>query len=152
MHTIGKKKKRWFLSKFRLLNSGPGNAANCILETPILPISRGGMSPDARRSSCLRHSTFAPAARTVHVRQLNHCIRYFQMPPKTLKDRNKKAYQLTLIWNQLNFTLLGWGSGCLDRKTLHDLHNQHLQEPIEGSWHLLCFFTFKIMDDRYRNP
>ena len=93
----------------------------------------GGMSPDARRSSCLRHSTFAPAARSVHVRQLNHCIRYFQMLPKTLKDRNKKAYQLTLIWNQLNFTLLGWGWGCLDRKTLHDLHNQHLQEPTEGS-------------------
>ena len=111
--------------KFRLPNSGPGNAANCILETPILQISR--------RNSCLRYSTFAPAARTVHVRQLNHCIRYFQMLPKTLKDRNKKAYQLTLIWNQLNLTLLGWGSGCLDRKTLHDLHNQHLQEPIEGS-------------------
>ena len=93
----------------------------------------GGMSPDARRSSCLRHSTLAPAARTVHVLQLNHCIRYFQMLPKILIDRNKKAYLLTLIWNQLNFTLLGWGAGCLDRKTLHDLHNQHLREPIEGS-------------------
>ena len=93
----------------------------------------GDMSPDARRSSCLRHSTFAPASRTVYVRQLNHCIQYFQMLPKTLIDRNKKAYQLTLIWNQLNFTLLGWGSGCLDGKTLHDLHNQHLREPIEGS-------------------
>ena len=44
MHTIGKK-KRWFLSKFRLPNSGPGNAANCILETPILQISRGGACP-----------------------------------------------------------------------------------------------------------
>ena len=93
----------------------------------------GGMPPDAPRSSCLRHSRFALASRTVHVRQLNHCIRYFQMLPKILIDRNKKAYLLTLIWNQLNFTLLGWGSGCLDRKTLHDLHNQHLQEPTEGS-------------------
>ena len=36
------------------------------------------------RSSCLRYSTFAPAARKVHVRQVNHCIRYFQMLPKTL--------------------------------------------------------------------
>ena len=71
----------------------------------------GGMSPDARRSSCLRHSTFAPAARTVHVRQLNHCIRYFQMLPKILIDRNKKAYLLTLIWNQLNFTLPYSGGG-----------------------------------------
>ena len=42
------------------------------------------MAPDPPRSSYLRHSTFAPAARTVHVRQLNHCIRYFQMLPKTL--------------------------------------------------------------------
>ena len=38
----------------------------------------------APRSSCLRHSTFAPAGRTVYVRQLNHYIRYFQMLPKTL--------------------------------------------------------------------
>ena len=62
---------------------------NCILESPILQISRGGggMPPDPPRSSCL-----APAARTVHVRQLNHCIRYFQMLPKALIDRNKKAY------------------------------------------------------------
>ena len=42
------------------------------------------MPPEPPRSLCLRHSTCAPAARTVHVRQLNHCIRYFQMPPKTL--------------------------------------------------------------------
>ena len=44
----------------------------------------GGTPPNPARSSCLRHSMFAPAARTVHVRQLNHCIRYFQMLPKTL--------------------------------------------------------------------
>ena len=34
-----------------------------------------GMPPDPPRSSCLRHSTFALAAPTVHVCQLNHCIR-----------------------------------------------------------------------------
>ena len=70
-------------------NSGPGNAGNCILESPILQISRGGMPPDPARSSCPRHSTFAPAAPTVHVRQLNHCIRYFQMLPKTLPQSIK---------------------------------------------------------------
>ena len=38
-----------------------------------------GMPPDAP----------APAVRTVHVRQLNHCIRYFQMLPKTLPKKFK---------------------------------------------------------------
>ena len=68
----------------RFPNSGPGNAGNCILDSPILQISQGGMASDPPRSSCLRYSTFAPAARTVYVRQLNHYIRYFQMLPKTL--------------------------------------------------------------------
>ena len=53
-------------------------------ESPILEIYRGGKPPDHPRSSCLRNSALAPAARTVHVRQLNHCIRYFQMLRKTL--------------------------------------------------------------------
>ena len=43
----------------------------------------GGMPPDLPPSQ----EFVVPdnvAARTVHVRQLNHCIRYFQMLPKTL--------------------------------------------------------------------
>ena len=42
------------------------------------------MPPDPLRSWYIRYSTFAPVAQTVHVRHLKHCIRYFQMPPKTL--------------------------------------------------------------------
>ena len=66
----------------------------------------GGMPPDARRSSCLPHSTFAPAARTVHVGQLNHCIRYLQMLTKTLRRtsancRTKNPYILTLVSTSL---------------------------------------------------
>ena len=53
------------------------------IESPILQISRGGLPPDPLRGWCIRHSTFVPAARTVHVRQLKYCIRYFQMLPKT---------------------------------------------------------------------
>ena len=52
----------------------------------------GGTPPDTAKSSYLRHSMFAPAARTVHVRELNHCIRYFQMLPKTLgQDMENRA-------------------------------------------------------------
>ena len=53
---------------------------------------QGGHDPNPARSSCLQHSMFTPAARTVHVRQLNHCIRYFQMLPKTLgQDMKNRA-------------------------------------------------------------
>ena len=38
---------------------------------------------DPPRSSCLRHSTFAPAARMVQVHQLDLWLRYLQMLPKT---------------------------------------------------------------------
>ena len=110
------------LSLFRLPNSGPRNAGNCILESPILPISRGrGMPPNPPRSSCLRHSTFAPAARTVHVRQLNHSIRYFQMIPKTLAlckmasqtswyrcSHTVEFVYLTLTSKSIRFSLFGW--------------------------------------------
>ena len=47
----------------------------------------GGSCPRTPpRSSYLRHSTFVPVL-TVHVRQLNHCFRYFQMLPKTLSAK-----------------------------------------------------------------
>ena len=65
------------------MNSGPRNARNCILESPILKISLVIMLPDPARSSCLRHSTIAPETQTVQIRQLNLWIRYFQMLPKT---------------------------------------------------------------------
>ena len=42
------------------------------------------MSSDPPWSSCFRHSTLTPAVRTVQVRQLNLCIRNFQMLPKSL--------------------------------------------------------------------
>ena len=35
------------------MNSGPGNARNCILESPILKISLVIMLPDPARSSCI---------------------------------------------------------------------------------------------------
>ena len=65
MHTIAKKRDN------SCQNSGLGKAGNCILESPILQISRGGggMPPAPPRSPCLRHATFA----LIHVRQLNHC-------------------------------------------------------------------------------
>ena len=59
-----------------------------------------GMPQDPPRSLCLRHSTFAPAARTVHVRQLNHCIRYFQMLRKTLMSY-RQGNPLTFQWKQI---------------------------------------------------
>ena len=59
MHTIGKKRDN------SCQNSGLGNAGNCILESPILQISRGGACPRPP----LGHATFA----LIHVRQLNHC-------------------------------------------------------------------------------
>ena len=58
----------------------------------------GGIPPDPPRSSCLPHSTFAPAARTVHVRQLNNCIRYFQMLPKTLRRTSANCRTKTSIY------------------------------------------------------
>ena len=42
----------------------------------------GGMPPDPPSPPGVRSA--GQLARTVHVRQLNHCIRYFQMLPKTL--------------------------------------------------------------------
>ena len=65
------------------MKSGLGNARNFILESPIIKISLVIMLPDPARSSCLRHSTFAPETQTVQVHQLNLWIRYFQMLPKT---------------------------------------------------------------------
>ena len=53
----------------------------------------GGMPPDPPRSSCLWHST----ARTVHVHQLNHCIWYFQMLPKTLPKYTVEKSNLLLM-------------------------------------------------------
>ena len=58
------------------------------------------MPQDPPRSLCLRHSTFAPAARTVHVRQLNHCIRYFQMLRKTLMSY-RQGNPLTFQWKRI---------------------------------------------------
>ena len=52
-------------------NSGPGNAGNCILESPILKISLGSMPPN-------------PPRRTVQVRQMNLCVQYLQMLSETL--------------------------------------------------------------------
>ena len=89
-----------------------------------LPISRrggGGMPPNPPRSSCLRNSTFASAARTVHVHQLNHCLRYFQMLPKTLAvckmvsqtswyrcSYTVEFVYLTLTSKSIRFSLFGW--------------------------------------------
>ena len=42
------------------------------------------MSSDPPQRSYLRRSTFAPAERTVQVRQLNLCIQNFQMLSKSL--------------------------------------------------------------------
>ena len=42
----------------------------------------GGHAPGFPPSPGVRSA--GQLARTVHVRQLNHCIRYFQMLPKTL--------------------------------------------------------------------
>ena len=70
------------------------------IESPILQISRGGLPPDPLRGWCIRHSTFVPAARTVHVRQLKHCIRYFQMLPKTPQSWEsfwKEALSVTIF-------------------------------------------------------
>ena len=41
-----------------------GSAANCILESPTLKISRGNVPPHPSRSSCLRHERCKPASRT----------------------------------------------------------------------------------------
>ena len=81
----------------------------------------GGMPPNPPRSSCVRSSTFAPATRTVHVRQLNHCIRYFQMLPKTLAvckmvsqtswyrcSYTVEFVYLTLTSKSIRFSLFGW--------------------------------------------
>ena len=62
----------------------PGNAGNCILESNFTSFPGGGMLPDLPKSWCIRHKTFAPTARTMHVRQLKHCIRYFQMQSKSM--------------------------------------------------------------------
>ena len=95
--TQSKKRKRVPLiipvTQFR-----PRNARNCILESPILSISRGSCLRAPPRSSCLRYSTFAPAARKVHVRQLNHCIRYFQMLPKTLHRASANCWTKKSIY------------------------------------------------------
>ena len=74
---------------FDPLGPGPGNTGNWILESLILKISWGKIlffPLDLLRSSCLRHSRFAPAARTLQVRQLNLCIGNFQMLLKNMLE------------------------------------------------------------------
>ena len=85
MHTIEKKKEiipviipvtQFWSRERRKLHFRESNFTNYRGE--------GGISPDPPRSLCLLHSTFTPAARKVHIRQLNHFIWYFQMLPKIL--------------------------------------------------------------------
>ena len=87
MHTIEKKRDN------SCHNPGYPIPVQGKQEIAILQICRGGMPPDPPRSSCLWHST----ARTVHVHQLNHCIWYFQMLPKTLPKYTVEKSNLLLM-------------------------------------------------------
>ena len=97
MHTIEKKKES------SSHNSGypipaQGTHEIAFQRVQFYQFPGGGIPPDPPRSSCLLHSTFAPAARTVHVRQLNNCIRYFQMLPKTLRRTSANCWTKKSIY------------------------------------------------------
>ena len=94
---------------------------------------RGGMPPDPPRSSCLRHSTFVPTARTVHVRQLNHCIRYFQMLPKTLGHE----FCIALKCPQK--------AHCNHRKrNIHSVLSKSSQSTFSSALNLRCSYLHRI--------
>ena len=96
--------KRVFLLSWYPGSTSWHNVASQPADFHWLPASIDNPAP---RSSCLRHLRFAPAARTVHVRQLNHCIRYFQMLPKTLYNELKfhQSVNITRLITTYNFWL-----------------------------------------------
>ena len=120
MHTIEKREIILVIIPFTQFRSRVRRKLH-FRESNFTNFPGGACPPDPPRSSCLRHSTFAPAARTVHVRQLNHCIRYFQMVPKTLavcKMVSQTSWYrysytvdfvyLTLTSKSIRFSLFGW--------------------------------------------
>ena len=83
------------------------------------------MSSDPPWSSCFRHSTLTPAVRTVQVRQLNLCIRNFQMLPKSLSTplRLREINPLRSLFPYGRSTI-SWGNSLV----------LHCESPSAHTW------------------
>ena len=83
------------------------------------------MSSDPPWSSCFRHSTLTPAVRTVQVRQLNLCIRNFQMLPKSLSTplRLRETNPLRSLFPYGRSTI-SWGNSLV----------LHCESPSAHTW------------------